>query len=102
MLGVAQPGYVYLITMTNAPPGQEKVKIGGSIDPGARRTQLQVGNPWTLVVSDRYPVNDVVRAEAAAHNDMSAYLFRGEWYNFPTGGIARVRQIVSDAIAPYT
>ena len=101
MVGGAQPGYVYLITTTNAPPGQEQVKIGRSIDPNARRTQLQVGNAWTLEVSNMYPVDDMVAAEAAAKQAMRTYLIRGEWYHFPPGGITSVRRIVSRAIGPY-
>lgn len=101
MLGGAQPGFVYLITMTNAPLGHEKVKIGYSADPDTRRTQLQVGNPWSLEVSDSYPVNDMEAAEAAAQHAMRAHWFRGEWYDFPPYGISSVRRIVSTAIGPY-
>ena len=99
MLGGAQPGYVYLITTTGQQ--QQVVKIGRSTDPDARRTQLQVGNHLPLEVSNKYPVNDMVKAEAAAHHAMRNYLIRGEWYNFPPGGITSVRQIVSRAIGRY-
>jgi len=92
------PGYVYIISKEGAPPGENNVKIGRSVDPDARRTQLQVGNDRPLVVSARYWVNNMLAAEAAAHDAMDQYRVHGEWFSLPPGGIARVKQIVSAAI----
>ena len=98
MLG-AQPGYVYIIAMDDAPV--IKVKIGYSNDPAGRRTALQVGNPWTLVLLNTYQVTDMEEAEDRAKRAMRNYLFRGEWFDLPPGGIASVRRIVSTAIRNY-
>ena len=93
--------YVYIITMANAPDGEEKVKIGYSNDPYARRTALQVGNPWTLQVDTVHEVTNMEAAEYAAKYAMRGHHFRGEWFNLPPGGMTSVRRIVSTAIRDY-
>ena len=64
------------------------VKIGLSGDPGDRRDSLQTGNPFNLIVKEKYYVKNMKLAETDAHNVAQEYKTPEggtEWFHVPKG-----------------
>lgn len=81
--------YLYIIGLDN---GQHftkdgPVKIGISMNPGARARELQIGNAERLVVRDCYPYRDSRSArfiEKQLHEAFGDNRLVGEWFDVPS------------------
>ena len=71
--------FVYFMRILNT----EFVKIGFSIDPQNRKSQLQTGNPHKLGVDFAHPTTRPRDLEDRIHKDLSIKQVRGEWYLLP-------------------
>lgn len=60
--------------------GGTNCKIGYTLDLTTRRNNLQVGNPYKLVVTASKPVKDGRLSELQAHYAFKDSRIRGEWY----------------------
>ena len=57
-------------------------KVGGTSRKGkVRRSELQNGNPRLLVHDEDFAALDCKSAESAAHDAISKFHYRGEWFN---------------------
>ena len=66
---------IYFITQ-----GDEYVKIGYGVDPEARLSQLQVGNPERLKLLACFSGGQ--QEELCLHDFLKALRIRGEWFEF--------------------
>ena len=73
----AEPDAVYFMR------SDKFVKIGHSLDPRVRRSQLQTGNPHKIVVELQYPTSRPRVLEGQIHKDLSIYQVLNEWYALP-------------------
>ena len=71
------PNLVYLVGCN------EFVKIGITSNLVMRMNDLQVGNPYSLVLFSHWVSDDAVREEEAIHSHLDAYHHRGEWFKLP-------------------
>lgn len=74
-------GYVYLITEQ---PFSNIVKIGSSVDPAKRVSQLQTGNPNKLVVTHTAKYIDYESIETLLHDICKDFRVHGEWFRVTT------------------
>ena len=100
----AQKVYVYLMVTLGAP----FFKIGISKNPEERRSILQTGCPYPLLINETWKVTDnVTEAEKAAHKAMKTYsratpTFKTEWFELSGGlTIDGVKEQLSKILRKY-
>lgn len=74
-------GYIYAIKDSTG-----RYKIGKSIHPMKRLKELQTAQNDRLKVEFTIAVDDMTRAERAAHDLFAAYRKDGEWFEFDVKG----------------
>lgn len=69
---------IYLIKNTE----ESYYKIGVTVNPQKRLSQLQTGCPSKLVIIDTYASDMAYKVEKVFHNRYSHLKKEGEWFNF--------------------
>lgn len=88
---------IYLIGLSRGP-----VKIGLSRDVPKRLCELQIGNPFPLLIhgTQSVPDADAVDIERACHRHFRAHAMSGEWFDVPPAdALTAVKMIASGRVA---
>jgi len=75
--GISVTGFVYLIKCN------EFVKIGVAVNAQLRIRDMQIGNPYELVLLKSYPSPVPYEDEENLHCILERYRVRGEWFKLP-------------------
>jgi len=75
-------GYVYLLGSENG-----CYKIGKSIRPNKRVTELTIQLPFQVEILHLLPCEDYTNAERAFHMLFHRWHINGEWYQLPTSAV---------------
>ena len=70
------PGYIYVLRHEN----MDLFKIGRSTNVKHRMTELQIGNPFELVLMGTFKFARYVATERRLHKKLEDFNFRGEWF----------------------
>ena len=101
------PGYIYVFREElKKKKATGFYKVGRSGNPSVRRQNLKAGNYRYLNIAEIYLVDDVVRAEAAAHHALIGYhvqVPRGgtEWYRVNSNQENEFYDVLAQAIAEH-
>jgi hypothetical protein len=71
--------YVYLISFSESDSQTHYIKIGISVDPKARFTQLQSSSPFNLKKVFQIKLNNAYEVEQDILRKFCGYRIRGEW-----------------------
>jgi hypothetical protein len=88
-------GYIYAIKDSTG-----RYKIGKSIHPMKRMRELQTAQNDRLTIQYAIHVEDMAKAERAAHDLFAAWRKSGEWFEFDLKGYALFYKVFG--IAPIT
>lgn len=107
-LAAVTPGYVYVINEldTDKKSLTGFLKVGKSVDPYKRRSDLQTGNVRELEFLRITKVKDMTAAENSAHTALITYsVYYGggqEWFYSSSGSLNTFIITFDNAVTPYT
>lgn len=91
--GDDHPGHIYFI---GAMEGPTRIKVGFSVHPKQRLTNLQVGSPVRLMIAATVPGS--IEEEQALNKRLRRHAITGEWYG-PEGIQALLRALKEGLIS---
>lgn len=77
-------GFIYLIRIGDS----TKYKIGLSLNPSRRLSQLEKSSPYEMTLVHVVIVDDMVKAERSLHEKYKARRIRGEWFDLSKEEVA--------------
>ena len=105
-VGRAYRGYIYVLRELKNGKATGLYKVGRAGNPAIRRRNLQAGNYRYLNLTKAYRVNNMVRAEDAAHRTLERYHVQlpgggTEWYGVHRSQESGFYEELAQAIAGY-
>ena len=102
---VPTPGYVYVIQESESGNATGYYKVGMTVDPKKRMSDLQTGNVRPLGFTRTVQVTDMRGAEAAAHKALETYSVNlgggKEWFYANSSQESEFYNAFDKAVAPY-
>ena len=102
---VPTPGYVYVIQESVSGQATGYYKVGMSVDPNKRLSDLRTGNVRPLGFTRTVVVSDMRSAEAAAHKALKTYSVNlgggKEWFFANSSQESAFYHAFDNAVAPY-
>jgi Meiotically up-regulated gene 113 len=91
---MGRPGYIYVMRLHASDRWQDcPFKIGQSVNPEIRRSQLGIVMPYELSVVKWIPTNDMDWAEDILHDTYAQERLQGEWYRLDEDAITALLRI---------
>lgn len=85
---MGRSGYIYVMQLHVSDRWQDcPFKIGQSVNPEIRRSQLGIVMPYELSVLKWIKTNDMEHAEQILHQSFEDCRIQGEWYRLNEDGI---------------
>jgi Meiotically up-regulated gene 113 len=91
---MGRPGYVYVMQLHASDRWQDcPFKIGQSVDPVIRRSQLGIVMPYELSVLKWIRTDDMNYAERLLHETFENCRLQNEWYRLDEDGVRFLLQL---------